>query len=42
MEAIKMSDNENIKDAEKELEYLTGNEETKRLAYLREKAINNL
>ena len=41
MEAIKMSDNENIKDAEKELEYLTGDEATRRLAYLREKAIRD-
>ena len=36
-----MSDNENIKDAEKELEYLTGDEATRRLAYLREKAIRD-
>lgn len=41
MEAIKMSENENIKKAEEELEYLTGDEETKRLAYLREKAIRD-
>lgn len=38
VEAINMGDNENIKNAEKELEYLTGDEETRRLAYLREKA----
>lgn len=36
-----MSDNENIKDAEKEYEYLTGDEEIRRLAYLREKAIRD-
>ena len=36
-----MSKNENIKKAEKELEYLTGDEEVKRLAYLREKAIRD-
>ena len=41
MEAISMSDNENIKEAEKELEYLTGDEATRRLAYLREKAIRD-
>lgn len=41
MEAINMSENENIKKAEQELEYLTGDEETKRLAYLREKAIRD-
>ncbi len=41
MEAIKMSENENIKKAEEELEYLTGDEETRRLAYLREKAIRD-
>ena len=36
-----MSSNEYIKKAEKELEYLTGDEETRRLAYLREKAIRD-
>ena len=36
-----MCDNENIKKAEKELEYLTGDEEIRRLAYLREKAIRD-
>lgn len=41
MEAIEMSENENIKKAEEEFEYLTGDEETKRLAYLREKAIRD-
>lgn len=41
MEAIKMSENENIKKAEEELQYLTGDEESKRLAYLREKAIRD-
>lgn len=41
MEAISMCDNENIKNAEKELEYLTGDEEIRRLAYLREKAIRD-
>lgn len=41
LEAIKMSNNENIKKAEAELEYLTGDEETRRLAYLREKAIRD-
>lgn len=34
-----MIENENIKKAEEELEYLTGDEEIKRLAFLREKAI---
>ena len=41
MEAINMSENKYIKKAEKELKYLTGDEETKRLAYLREKAIRD-
>ena len=41
LEEIKMSSNEYIKKAEKELEYLTGDEETRRLAYLREKAIRD-
>ena len=41
MEAIKMCKNENVKKAEEEFEYLTGDEETKRLAYLREKAIRD-
>ena len=36
-----MSNNENIKKAEEELEYLTGDEETRRLAELREKAIRD-
>lgn len=36
-----MIKNEKIKKAEEELEYLTGDEETKRLAYLREKAIRD-
>ena len=36
-----MSENEYIKKAEKELKYLTEDEETKRLAYLREKAIRD-
>ena len=36
-----MIENEYIKKAEKELKYLTGDEETKRLAYLREKAIRD-
>ncbi len=35
------SENENIKKAEEELEYLTGDEEIQRLAYLREKAIRD-
>ncbi|MBO5348462.1 MAG: hypothetical protein J6A89_01385, partial [Clostridia bacterium] len=30
-----------VKKAEEELEYLTGDEETRRLAYLREKAIRD-
>ena len=34
-----MIENENVKKAEEELEYLTGDEEIKRLAFLREKAI---
>jgi predicted transposase/invertase (TIGR01784 family) len=41
LEAIKMSNNKYIKKAEEEFEYLTGDEETKRLAYLREKAIRD-
>lgn len=41
LEEIKMSNNENIKKAEEELEYLTGDEEIRRLAYLREKAIRD-
>lgn len=41
LEEIKMSNNKYIKKAEKELEYLTGDEETRRLAYLREKAIRD-
>ena len=36
-----MSNNKYIKKAEEELEYLTGDEETRRLAYLREKAIRD-
>lgn len=36
-----MVDNEYIKKAEKELEYLSGDEETRRLAFLREKAIRD-
>ena len=39
LEEIKMIDNECIKKAEEELEYLTGDAEIKRLAELREKAI---
>lgn len=41
LEEIKMSNNEYVKKAEKELEYLTGDEEARRLAYLREKAIRD-
>ena len=41
LEEIKMSNNKYIKKAEEELEYLTGDEETRRLAYLREKAIRD-
>ena len=41
VEELKMSSNKYIKKAEEELEYLTGDEETKRLAYLREKAIRD-
>jgi predicted transposase/invertase (TIGR01784 family) len=40
-EEIHMIKNEKIKKAEKELEYLTGDEETRRLAELREKAIRD-
>lgn len=36
-----MVDNEYIKKAEEELEYLSGDEETRRLAFLREKAIRD-
>ena len=36
-----MSNNKYVKKAEKELEYLTGDEESRRLAYLREKAIRD-
>ena len=41
MEEIRMVNNEYIKKAEEELEYLSGDEETRRLAYLREKAIRD-
>lgn len=41
VEEIKMVNNKYIKKAEKELEYLSGDEETRRLAYLREKAIRD-
>ncbi len=41
VEEIKMIENKYIKKAEKELEYLTGDEETRRLAELREKAIRD-
>ena len=41
MEEIKMVDNKYVKKAEKELEYLSGDEETRRLAELREKAIRD-
>ena len=41
LEEIKMINNKYVKKAEKELEYLTGDEETRRLAYLREKAIRD-
>ena len=41
LEEIKMSNNKYIKKAKEELEYLTGDEETRRLAYLREKAIRD-
>ena len=40
-EEIAMSTNKYVKKAEKELEYLTGDAEAKRLAYLREKAIRD-
>ncbi|MBP3597336.1 MAG: Rpn family recombination-promoting nuclease/putative transposase, partial [Clostridia bacterium] len=40
-EEIKMLDNEYIKKAEEELEYLSGDEEVRRLAFLREKAIRD-
>ena len=36
-----MLDNKYVKKAEKELEYLSGDEETRRLAELREKAIRD-
>ena len=36
-----MVDNKYVKKAEKELEYLSGDEETRRLAELREKAIRD-
>ena len=36
-----MIDNKYVKKAEKELEYLSGDEETRRLAELREKAIRD-
>lgn len=36
-----MSNNKYVKKAEEELEYLTGDEEARRLAYLREKAIRD-
>ena len=36
-----MVDNEYIKKAEEELEYLSGDEATRRLAFLREKAIRD-
>lgn len=41
MEEIRMIDNECVKKAEEEYEYLTGDEEIKRLAFLREKAIRD-
>lgn len=41
LEEIKMVNNEYVKKAEEELEYLSGDEETRRLAYLREKAIRD-
>ena len=41
LEEIRMIDNKYVKKAEEELEYLTGDEETRRLAYLREKAIRD-
>ena len=41
LEEIKMVDNEYIKKAEEELEYLSGDEETRRLAFLRDKAIRD-
>lgn len=41
LEEIRMINNKNVKKAEEELEYLTGDEEIKRLAFLREKAIRD-
>ena len=41
MEEIRMIDNECVKKAEEEYEYLTGDEEIKRLAFLRDKAIRD-
>ncbi|MBR3133482.1 MAG: Rpn family recombination-promoting nuclease/putative transposase [Clostridia bacterium] len=41
MEELHMIKNDKVKKAEEELEYLTGDEETKRLAFLREKAIRD-
>ena len=41
LEEIKMIDNKFVQEAEKELEYLNGDEEARRLAELREKAIRD-
>ena len=41
MEAIHMVDNKYVKKAEKELEYLTGDDKIRRLAYLREKGLRD-
>ena len=41
MEELHMIKNDKVKKAEEELEYLTVDEETKRLAFLREKAIRD-
>ena len=41
MEAIRMIDNKYVKKAEEELEYLTGDDAIRRLAYLREKGLRD-
>lgn len=41
VEAIKMCDNDKVKKAEEELEYLTGDDAVKRLAYIREKGLRD-
>ena len=41
IENVLMEENKEIKKAQEELEYLTGDEEERRLAFLREKAIRD-